>query len=775
MGKTRNKLTLKQKILAVAAFFVLTILAAGLFLAVYYAYAAQRIDRRFEQLHMAHSTQFFAVYPSFHLNQRFSKAELMTLVVDQGYVERSWDSALTPGEYAKKSGGGILELKLFRPPFKAAGRVIDQRKARLVFQEVGSELTLIELTRPDINQPIAVLENLPKRLGAFAAGRLRTQDSVPLSQIPVSLRLAVMAIEDRNFLEHHGLSIRGTARAFWEDLKAMNFAQGGSTLTQQLMKNLFFSKRKAIARKVLEAFYAFVTESRHSKEEILEAYLNEMYLGQWGTREIHGFSEGARYYFNRAISQLTLSQSALLAAILQAPNAHNPHRQPERATKRRNLVLKQMLEAEFILPAEYEQAIQTPLGIAPEERTLTDVYYAIDLVTDRLPESIKSRMETEALTIYVTINPYLQALAAETLQANLERLKKHSKVIQENEAKGIPLESALIAVNVKNCTVLALQGGRSYQQTQFNRVLYGKRQPGSLFKPFVYLSAFRDEKIDPRLTPLTEIEDSPFTWEYEGQTWSPRNYDGKYRGFVSLRQGLEGSINVPTAKLAQLVGVSEIQDTLVRAGIRSPIPKVPSIALGSAEVSPLEMAEAFTTLANLGEHCQLRPYVGIYDENGNQIRDNQLVKERVLPADSTFQTVNIMKGVLTHGTAKWFQKSGIDLSNFAGKTGTTNDNKDAWFAGFSPSLLVLIWVGYDSKEVVGHTGSFAAAPLWLNFIRRARLFTTQEDWEVPEGLVPILIDRESNARAVKQCKQTQVEYFKEGSEPKSECSLLHID
>jgi len=527
-------------------------------------------------------------------------------------------------------------------------------------------------------------------------------------------------------LEHFKFSTRININ----DLIALKFVEGGSTITQQLMKNLFFSRRKELSRKFKEALYAFVAESRHSKETILEAYLNEVYFGQWNTHEIHGVSEAARYYFNRPVYELTLAQCALLAAIVKAPNLYHPHLSPERAIARRNLVLNKMLEAQFIVRSEHARAMRSPLGVVPSEKILHDAGYFMDLVMERLPNSLKKRLDTDALTIYLTLNPYLQQTASTLLSNHVERLEQAYASLKEKAEANIQLQAALIAIDVKRCNVLALQGGRSFKETQFNRVLQGKRQPGSLFKPFVYLSAFLSD-IDPPITPFTEIVDEPFEWAYEGgQLWTPRNYNEEFQGTVTVREALERSINIPTAKIAQMVGVKPIAEVLKRAGIKSEFMAVPSLALGSAEVSPFELSEAYTTIARLGNRCQLRPYLKVFDENKNIVFENEVESKEVIAPEMALQTVEILKGVFTDGTAKWAMKTGLDLQYFAGKTGTTNDYKDAWFVGFSPELLVLVWVGYDVEENVGLPGSVGALPLWIEFLKKSESFLSDEDFEL---------------------------------------------
>ncbi|NBW98048.1 hypothetical protein EBR03_00605, partial [bacterium] len=613
-----------------------------------------------------------------------------------------------------------------------AGRKLEQVKVRLqlnLFE--NSQVSLENLYRTDSGEPLAELEFPPRSISSFYAGRVRTQNPIALSDIPISMRYAAMAIEDVHFLEHPGVSFRSIVRALIQDIRAGKFVQGGSTITQQLMKNLFFSREKSIFRKVQEAIYALLTEIKYPKETILEAYLNEVYLGQWSTHEIHGVQEGARFYFNQSATDLSLSQSATLAAIIQLPNAHDPHRYPDRVIKRRNLVMKKMLDAGFILPDEYQSGIQEPLGVIPPERNLEDIGYFMDLVFRELPESVKSRLNQESLTVYTTLNPFLQSIASRGLKNNLDRLIKGYASLKKREEKGTRLQSALIAVDVPSCSVIALQGGSGYRQTQFNRILTGKRQPGSLFKPFVFLTAFEKATFERPFSAETVLDGSPFDWVYDRQSWQPRNYEEEAPEQVTAAEALQKSINIPTARLAQQVGLSPIQENLKKSGITSEVPLVPSISLGSAEVSPYELAESYTTLAQLGSGCHLRAIQQVFDENGNNVLDFPVVKEARLNPEATFQTVQLLKGVFTDGTARLAQGSGVPTEVFAGKTGTTNDFKDAWFVGFNSEMLALTWVGYDETENVGLTGAAAALPLWIEFMKEAQPFRQNKDFARP--------------------------------------------
>jgi len=703
-------------------------LTGGAYLGVIY----QKITSRIEEFKTVRPSVFYGVFPPLVKEEVFTFSQLENFLNDVGLKERKGQGGLPVGEFVwEEQGSEKSSILIHRPSFEGAGHSFEALKIRIILKGTeASKFAVESFYRLDTAEPLDKLEFPPRGMSSFYAGRVRTQNPVILSEIPASMRYAAIAIEDTQFLDHPGISFRSIARALIQDLRAGKFVQGGSTITQQLMKNLFFSRRKSLVRKVQEALYALVTEWKYSKETILETYLNEVYLGQWSTHEIHGVEEGAKFYFNQSASELTLSQSATLAAIIQLPNAHDPHRAPERVIKRRNLVLEKMLEASFIEKDEFEAASKEPLGVVPPEKNLEDIGYFMDLVNLALPPSIRSRLTQEPLTVYTTLNPFLQATASRALKENLDRLIKGYASLLEKEKKGVRLQSALIAVDTKNCSVVALQGGSGYRQTQFNRVLTAKRQPGSLFKPFVFLTAFHQATFQEPFRAETKIDARPFEWIYDQQVWAPRNYEEDLTSEeVTAAEALQKSMNIPTARLAQKVGVGPLKDTIKKAGIQSDIPAYPSISLGSAEVTPFELAESFTTLSNLGEGCALRSVSEVFDENGNLIFEAPLKKEPRLDPESTYQTVKLLEGVFDSGTAQSAKGQEIELKGFAGKTGTTNDFVDAWFVGFSPEVLALVWVGYDDTEKVGLTGASAALPLWVNFMKQAQVFYQETEFK----------------------------------------------
>lgn len=709
-----------------------TLLSILITFGIYLAWIYQQVTGRIEEFKTTRPSLFYGVFPPIKKQEKFTSSQLENFLKDVGLRFRKSPVGLPVGDFIwEEQGPEKSSVLIHRPAFEGAGRRLEALKIRLQLEPAETNrMEVVNLYRLDTGEPLESIEFPPRGMSSFYAGRVRTQNPVQLSEIPSSMRYAAIAIEDNQFLDHSGVSFRSIARALIQDIRAGKFVQGGSTITQQLMKNLFFTRKKSLIRKVQEALYALVTEWKYSKETILETYLNEVYLGQWSTHEIHGVEEGAKFYFNEPASELTLSQSATLAAIIQLPNAHDPHRAPERVMKRRNLVLEKMLEAGFIEQDEFDLASQEPLGVVPPERNLEDIGYFMDLVNLALPENIKSRLTREALTVYTTLNPFLQAAASKGLKENIDRLTQGYASLLEKEKKGIRLQSALIAVDTQNCSVIALQGGSGYRQTQFNRVLTARRQPGSLFKPFVFLTAFDQATFLEPFSAETKIDATPFEWQYDQQVWAPGNYEEEESvEEVTAAEALQKSINIPTARLAQKVGVEALRENIKKSGIKSEIPPYPSISLGSAEVTPLELAESFTTLSQLGEGCALRSVTEVFDENGNLIFDVPVGKEPRLNPESTYQTVKLMEGVFEAGTAQSAKWLGFNSKGFAGKTGTTNEFVDAWFVGFSPEVLALVWVGYDETEKVGLTGASAALPLWVNFMKQAQAFYQEKEFK----------------------------------------------
>jgi len=591
-------------------------------------------------------------------------------------------------------------------------------------------------------------------------------------ELPTHLVQAVLAIEDRRFFSHPGLDPLRLAGAVVRNLRSdSEIPHGASTITQQLCKNFFLTPERTYKRKLQEALLAFVLERRATKEEILELYLNEVYLGQGGSFSLNGVGEAARAYFHKDVSNLTLPESALLAGMIQLPNAYNPFRHPDRATERRNTVIRFMQDAGFIDEATMEEAIASPLLVESSSVDLTDAPYFVDLVRQQMAQRYDPEdLTTQNLSIYTTLDLHLQALAQQALERGLDNVQE---IIKKRTDKTV--QGSLIAIEPLSGKIVALVGGRSYGASQYNRVMQARRQPGSTFKPFVYLAAFEATFEDPSLppiTPATVVEDEPAVFFYEDKEYIPQNYENSYHGFVTLRQALARSMNVATVKVAEMVGYQRIADLWSRKmGIGAPVQGLPAVALGAFEATPFEMATAYNVLASGGYKIEPVTVLRVTDEKSRVLEQHYApVPERVIRPESTYLVTSMLESVFTEGTA--VSASGMGFTwEAAGKTGTTNDYRDAWFAGFTPDLLCVVWVGFDDNTPVGLSGTRAALPIWVDFMKAALSGTKPATFAVPpENIVFVEIDADTGLLATPLCSRTRSEAFIAGTEPRVRCN-----
>ncbi len=574
---------------------------------------------------------------------------------------------------------------------------------------------------------------LPQLITQFYDGQPILQQNAPRSEIPLACLQAVIAIEDKDFLMHRGVSATGTFRAVIRNLKARRFAEGGSTITQQLVKNFFLTAKKTLRRKVEEQLLALLLESQMDKDAILEMYLNVIYMGQSGPYQVRGFGSAAQVTFDKPISQLTLPECALLAATINSPGRYNPFEKAEAAKSRRDLVLRKMAEAEMISAAEADEATKAVLPkVAPAQRRSHAPYFVMSALREFESWEIESE---NGARLYTTLDPGAQSglLGAVTkvLPAVEKRVKKPSAQ---------PLQVAAIAVDVRTAEVLALVGGRDYRSTQFNRAIDSRRQIGSIVKPFVYWPALRDS------SPIAPVSDEPFEWKNGKQVWRPRNYEGKsYDGNVPMFFALAHSLNIPTARIGQQVGLETVIDTLRSAGVTSQIPNLPSLTLGTLELSPMEVAQSYLTLARMGATERLHLLSRAEDINGKILFEYQPSNEQALDPVSTAILVGMMRQSIELGTGKVARLWGFNDAA-AGKTGTTNDTRDAWFAGFTPRLMVVVWVGYDDNTTMGLTGAGAALPIWVDIMKGIQKPFQPGDFPYPDGVEKRTIQREDLLR-----------------------------
>jgi penicillin-binding protein 1A len=523
---------------------------------------------------------------------------------------------------------------------------------------------------------------------------------VPSYQIPEHVKKAFVAIEDVRFYSHPGVDLIGIFRALMHDIKARSMVQGGSTITQQLAKMLFLKPEKSIIRKVKEAIISIQIEKRYTKDEILGLYLNQTYFG---TRAF-GIEAAAQTYFGKSVRQLSVAEAALLASLPKAPSQYSPFKNPQKAKERRRSVLESMLKHKFITRDQYSKAAEEPLPAVPFYRKYEAPYF-VELLRQYLEQKYGHSIYTAGYKIYSTIDLNMQHIAEKALSNGVKNIEKREK-------PGV--QAAFIAVDIRTGQIKAMVGGFDFWQTQFNRATQALRQPGSAFKPFVYATAIKEG-----MTSTDVINDAPISFKgaRPGQMWSPKNYDGKYHGTVTLRTALAKSLNAATVRLASRVGVNDIIDTAQTLGIRSPLQPYLPLALGASDVTLLDMVQAYTAFAT-GKKMELMSYKRI--ENRDKIVLEELYPKQteVLDEDTVKEMQILLGAVISEGTATKAKELGRPVY---GKTGTTNDYSDAWFVGFDERLAVGVWVGRDDHKPIGNkeTGSMAALPIWIEFMKQA--------------------------------------------------------
>ncbi|OGX09011.1 MAG: hypothetical protein A3K11_04885, partial [Nitrospirae bacterium RIFCSPLOWO2_12_FULL_63_8] len=495
------------------------------------------------------------------------------------------------------------------------------------------------------------------------------EDRVPvaLAAVPKVLVDAIVATEDRSFERHRGISFRGISRAIWTDIRAKSLVAGGSTLTQQLTKNLFLNPERTFRRKGQEALMAVLLEFRYDKPEILEAYLNEIYLGQNGSVQIVGVEQASQVYFGKKVTYLTLPEAATLAGMIRSPNVLNPLKYPERAKPRRNVVLRGMLEQRMISQREYEEAAASPLAVTRFPKTSRSAPFFVDLVLKQLRETYpETQLKTEGLRIFTTLDTIMQRSAEEALDVGLGNLEKKYRHVRSSAT---PLEGVVLTIQPGSGYVKALVGGRNYSKTQFNRAIQARRQPGSLFKPFVYVTAMDPARGADVLTASTMLDDSPISVQSGAAVWKPQNYDNRFHGRVTVREALAHSYNIPAVRAAIDAGVPNVIRTASDIGVESKLQPYPSVSLGSFEVTPLEIAYAYSVFANLGVKAEPISILAVVQRDGTLLETRNVKMKRVAPASVCYVMNDVLKDVFDYGTAGRARSLGFQHA-YAGKTGT---------------------------------------------------------------------------------------------------------
>lgn len=601
----------------------------------------------------------------------------------------------------------------------------------------GQVVSLLDQAGADL--PLMRME--PQEIGGFYPANQEDRVLVKLTDLPPILGEALLAVEDKHFLEHHGVSPMAIMRAAWVNMTHGSVRQGGSTITQQLVKNFYLSNEQSIFRKIPEAIMAVLLEIHYTKAEILETYINEVFLGQSGQRAIHGFGLAAQHYFRRPLSELSVQQVALLVGLAKGASYYNPWRYAERAKERRNLVLDVMRSENLIDDAQLKTAKASPLGIVADASLSTTSYPAfMDLVKRQLKQDYREEdLRSEGLRIFTSLSPTLQRQAEATLVARLQQME--SRIKEKNN------QAAFIVTSVGSGEVLAMVGDKNPRFEGYNRALDARRQMGSLMKPFVYLAAL---EIPQLYNLMTTISDEPVVYESGGQKWEPQNYDKVSHGDLPLIEALANSFNQSTARLGMTIGLSKVVKVVKKAGYTGEMKELPSLLLGAQEMTPFEVAGIYHTLAADGVYVPLHAIREVLTADGQPLKRYPLELEQRFSAESIFQLQYALHQVTAMGTARSAASQLPPDLMVAGKTGTTNDQRDSWFAGFSGEHLGVVWMGKDDNSVTPFSGASGALQIWIDFMRK--IPTRSLSQEPPPGVVFDWLDRDTGKLSAENCK-----------------------
>ena len=716
-----------------------TLLAAGFTL-----YLDVRVRNEFEGRRFALPARIYARPLELHTGRRITESEIIGELREAGYREGLQEG---DGWFALSADGLEIALRNFvfwdgtQPP----------KRIRVAFAS-GRIATVRDAENKDL--PLARLEPLP--IGGIYPANNEDRVLVRLGEVPRHLVQALLATEDRAFYTHHGYDVRGMARAASSLFRGKGL-QGGSTLTQQLVKNFFLSPERTLQRKITELVMAVLLELHYGKEDILETYLNEIYLGQDRDRAIHGVGLASLHYFGKTVQNLTLAESALLVGMVKGPAVYDPYKHPDRALERRNLVLRETRAQGFATLEEYAKARAARLAPNAKAAMGTSPHPAfLDLVHRQLRRDYdEADLRSEGLRIFTTLDPRVQSTAEHALTRKLAQFEK------EKRFGDAGLEGAVVVTDTQTGEVQALVGGRDPLYRGFNRALDAARPVGSLLKPAIYLTALADPS---RYTLVTTIDDGPFTWKSRGAPdWQPANYDKQFHGVVPLRVALSQSYNAASARLGTEIGVERVLATVKKLGIEREMQPYAATLLGAVDLSPIEMAQMYQTIASGGFRVPLRAIREVTTQDGRPLKRYPLAIEQAFPAEPMYLLTAAMQDIVRDGTAKSLISWVPAEIGVAGKTGTTDEQRDAWFAGFTGDRLGVVWIGYDDNRAARLSGAAAALPVWGEMM--ASLDPEPLALPKPEGIEQVLMDPQSGLRADGGCPGAVELPFAQGSAP----------
>ena len=750
--------------------FGIFVIAGGIFTYSYMQYA-RMIDARITVGIFQNTTQIFSAPEHVSAAQAWGPDDLTDYLTRVGYRPQEDPNAL--GQYTVQ------------------GNTVDVRPSKLSYFGGKNALAVqfrgksIKSIRPLAGGPeMDTAEIEPELITNLFDSAREKRRQVRYEDLPVMLVDAILSAEDKRFFEHGGFDFIRIVGAAWADIRhtSKNY-QGASTITMQVARTFFLSTDRNWRRKLAEALISLELEQRFSKQQIFEMYANEVYLGNRGSFGIRGFSEASVAYFGKDMRELSLPEYAYLAGIIRAPNYYSSaDRHPERGAQARDRVLTQMLENKYITAGDLEEAKKAPLRIVHASGSGREAPYFVDMVKDHLLDKYsESELLSENFRVYTTLDPALERDAVAAVEAGMKNVdtllaKRYDKWKRELAKKGsnepVPeAQVALVALDPRNGEIKAVVGGRDYGQSQLNHAL-AHRQPGSVFKPFVYAAAFDNavDNVQPIITTATVIDDEPTTFEFDGKPYTPDNFGGKFMGRVTVRDALTNSLNVATVKVAELIGYGRVVQVARQMGLGTNILPTPAMALGSYEMTAIDVAGGYTTFATMGTRAEPQFIRSVVNSEGEVLEKFTPQTHAVLDPRVAFLVDSLLKDVLNRGTGAAVRARGFTLPA-AGKTGTS---RDGWFAGFTSNLLCVIWIGFDDNRDLGLTGGATAGPIWADFMNKATSkspYRDVKDFTMPDGVQSVVIDPESLELATPSCPTTREEVYVAGSAPTDFCEL----
>lgn len=735
--------------LLLLSLLLLSIIAASSFS--YITYLDESVRQQFEGKRWAIPARVYASSVDLYAGYKLNAPQFEQLLNMLHY--RYDDNLAGEGTYYKT--GSQISVKTRDFVFPDAHQVSNE--IRLTFNDTS----IASITDLAQGQELPLTRLDPVQIGSFYPSIQEDRILIKLSEAPDNLVKGLLAAEDRTFYSHFGISPKGVARALLANFHAGKMIQGGSTITQQLVKNFYLNSERSLARKVKEAIMALLLEAHYSKQEILEAYLNEIYLGQDGSSSVHGFGLASEFYFGRSVKDLSLDQVALLVALVRGPSEYDPRRYPNRALQRRNLVLTEMLAQNVINKAQTDTAQAAPLGVIPSTHRSINRYPAfLDAVKRQLRQDYREDdLTSEGLRIFTTFDTQLQEILEKTVATQLSKLEKHTRAKK--------LESAVIVTHRDNGEIAALVGGRENLAGGFNRALDALRPIGSLVKPAIYLTALQNPE---KYTITSKVDDSFINVKSKdgGEDWIPKNYDHKEHGRIPLHTALAKSYNLATVHVGMDVGITNVANTLKNMGVTRPIELFPSLLLGASALAPMDVTAMYQTLAGDGFATPIKGIRAVLSADGKALQSYPFnVKQAVDPA-ATYIVNTILQEVMHKGTGADAYKTFPKDYGLVGKTGTTNDAKDSWFAGYTGDYLAVVWVGRDDNKPIGLTGAAGALPVWTSLMQQI----SQQPvlLNPPDNIKMLLVNPYSGQLMREGCGGGEQYPYIEGSQPTSYAS-----